>query len=141
MHETCQELVWKLKALNFSALSRSIHVKSQQKHRILNCATHNTTQNIKQPPSMSNTSRLYRRGAGLPGTSVNVAVLPSPSPDRRRRPEKRRSNTSRRRGDRGLASAVTAALAQLSRISKKGARAGAALAALYRRVSTLHAGP
>jgi hypothetical protein len=28
------------------------------------------------------------RGAGLPGTSINDAVLPSPSPDRQRRPKK-----------------------------------------------------
>ena len=36
---------------------------------------------------------------------------------------------------------VTTALAQLSRLSKRGARAGAALAASYQRASTPHAGP
>jgi hypothetical protein len=49
------------------------------------------------------------------------------------------SNSGRRRGDRGIAAAVTAALAQLARLSTRGARAGSALAALYQRASTLHA--
>jgi len=37
--------------------------------------------------------------------------------------------------------AVTAALAQLAGLSTRGARAGSALAASYRRASTLHASP
>ena len=40
-----------------------------------------------------------------------------------------------------MAAVVTAALAQLSRLSKRGARAGAALAVSYRRALTPHAGP
>ena len=52
-----------------------------------------------------------------------------------------RSNAGHQRGERGIAVAVTAALAQLARLSTRGAREGAALAASYRRVSTLHAGP
>jgi hypothetical protein len=76
-----------------------------------------------------------------PGTSVSVNVLPSPLPDWRWQPEERRSNASHRRGDRGIAAAVKAALAQLSCLSKRGARAGAALAVLYRRALAPHAGP
>ena len=75
------------------------------------------------------------------GTSVSINVLPSPSPDWRQRPEKRRSNASRRRGDQGIAATVTAALAKFSCLSKKGARAGAALTASYRRALTPQAGP
>jgi hypothetical protein len=62
-------------------------------------------------------------------------------PTGRRRPEKRRSNASCRRGDQGIAAAVTAALAQLSGLSKRVVWAGAALTASYRRASMLHAGP
>ena len=51
------------------------------------------------------------------------------------------SNAGRRRGDRCIAAALTAALAQLARLSTRGARAGAALAASYRRTSMPHAGP
>jgi hypothetical protein len=56
-----------------------------------------------------------------PRMSISVNVLPSTSPDWRQRPEKRRSNASRQRGDRGIAVTVTAALAKFSRLSKKGA--------------------
>ena len=62
-------------------------------------------------------------------------------PTGRRRPEKQRSNASCRRGDRGIAAAVMAALAKLSGLSKRVVRAGAALTTLYRRASMLHAGP
>ena len=51
------------------------------------------------------------------------------------------SNSGRRRGDRGIAAAVMAALAQLACLSTRGARVGSALAASYRRASTLHASP
>jgi len=51
------------------------------------------------------------------------------------------STAGRRRGDRGIAAVMTMALAQWARIPKRGARAGAALAASDRkgRASTPHA--
>ncbi len=51
------------------------------------------------------------------------------------------SNSGCRREDRGIAAAVTAALAQLARLSTRGARARLALAASYQRALTLHASP
>jgi hypothetical protein len=62
-------------------------------------------------------------------------------PTGRRRAEKQRSNASCRRGDQGIVAAVTAALAQLSGLSKRVVRAGAALTTSYWRASTPHAGP
>ena len=63
-------------------------------------------------------------------TPIHVAVLPLLSPDRRRRPKKRRgSNTSRHRGDRGIAAAKTAGLAPWARPPMRCVRAGAALIA------------
>ena len=38
----------------------------------------------------ASSSRHRRCGASFPGMTINVAVLPSPSPDQQRRPEKRR---------------------------------------------------
>ena len=94
-------------------------------------------------PWGQNGKDLLQRRWRLPGRSGVVVAAPEapPSPDWRWQPEERRSNASHRRGDRGIAAAVTAALAQLSCLSKRGARAGAALAVLYRRASAPHAGP
>ncbi len=92
--QTCQVLYQSTYAYFFYFfwdLSKKIHsreISTETQNSYL--SNTQSTQNITQPPSMSNTSRRCHCGAGLPGTSVNVAVLPSPSPDRRRRPKKQR---------------------------------------------------
>ena len=78
-------------------------------------------------------SRRCRCGTSLPGTTINVAVLPLPC-CRRRRPtsgsgprSEGGSTANRKRKDRGFAAAVTVALAQWANPPTRGARAGAAL--------------
>jgi hypothetical protein len=75
----------------------------------------------------ASSSRRHCCGAGLPGMSINVAVLRSPSLNRRQ-PEKR-SRVYRQppERDQGIAAAVTAALVQWALPLMSGVQAGAAL--------------
>jgi hypothetical protein len=77
-------------------------------------------------------SRRHCCSAGLPGTTINVAMPPSPC-CRCCRPARRRVYHRPPERDRGLAAAATAALAQWVRPPTRGVQAGAALDASDRK--------
>ena len=101
--------------------------------------THTTEKHITLPTHNTHHTTRRRRCRGRASTST-CCHRRCPTGDGGPRSEGG-SNAGRRKGDQGIAVAVTAALAQFAHLLTRGARAGAELTASYSRVSMPHAGP